>query len=249
MRGGRQAGRRVPEGLPAVPRKGPAAAGQRRVAAGQGEVRQEARTGTRRRADGRGRCWPTPRPSSSASSATCTSSPASFGAATSRRSRCRPTTTQGRHATIAAGARRRGPGARQAGGPDARRAGDRGRDQAVHRRERHPAPARARPLPDHRDARVPAGQLDGLHELGPAARPEGRRASTPSARRPRTGTPQRVKSFLEEYNRHMLQILTIHEAYPGHYVQLEYANRNPSLIRRCWARACSSKAGPSTPSR
>src|SRR5256884_2991086 len=30
----------------------------------------------------------------------------------------------------------------------------------------------------------------------------------------------------------MLQILTIHEAYPGHYVQLEYSNRNPSLIRR-----------------
>jgi uncharacterized protein (DUF885 family) len=41
-----------------------------------------------------------------------------------------------------------------------------------------------------------------------------------------------VKSFLEEYNEHMLQILTIHEAYPGHYVQLEYANRNPSLIRK-----------------
>jgi uncharacterized protein (DUF885 family) len=40
------------------------------------------------------------------------------------------------------------------------------------------------------------------------------------------------KTFLEEYNRHMLQILTIHEAYPGHFVQLEYANRNPSLIRR-----------------
>jgi uncharacterized protein (DUF885 family) len=30
----------------------------------------------------------------------------------------------------------------------------------------------------------------------------------------------------------MLQILTIHEAYPGHYVQMEYANRNPSLIRK-----------------
>ena len=30
----------------------------------------------------------------------------------------------------------------------------------------------------------------------------------------------------------MLQILTIHEAYPGHYVQLEYANRCPSLIRK-----------------
>lgn len=42
----------------------------------------------------------------------------------------------------------------------------------------------------------------------------------------------RVRSYLEEYNRHMLQILTIHEAYPGHYVQLEYANRNPSPIRK-----------------
>ena len=42
----------------------------------------------------------------------------------------------------------------------------------------------------------------------------------------------KVKSFLEEYNRHMLQILTIHEAYPGHYVQMEYANRSPSLIRK-----------------
>lgn len=43
---------------------------------------------------------------------------------------------------------------------------------------------------------------------------------------------ERVQSFLEEYNRHMLQILSIHEAYPGHYVQLEYSNRCPSLIRR-----------------
>ena len=43
---------------------------------------------------------------------------------------------------------------------------------------------------------------------------------------------RRVKSFLEEYNRHMLQVLTIHEAYPGHYVQLEYSNRTRSLIRR-----------------
>lgn len=42
----------------------------------------------------------------------------------------------------------------------------------------------------------------------------------------------RVLSFLEEYNSHLLQVLTIHEAYPGHYVQLEYSNRNPSLIRR-----------------
>jgi uncharacterized protein (DUF885 family) len=42
----------------------------------------------------------------------------------------------------------------------------------------------------------------------------------------------RAQSFLQEYNHAMLQILTIHEGYPGHYVQLEYANRCPSLIRR-----------------
>ena len=45
-------------------------------------------------------------------------------------------------------------------------------------------------------------------------------------------TAQRTQSLLREYNRHMLQILTIHEAYPGHYVQLEYSARAPSLLRR-----------------
>lgn len=49
---------------------------------------------------------------------------------------------------------------------------------------------------------------------------------------PRDWDANRVRSFMKEYNRHMLQILTIHEAYPGHYVQLEYSNRNPSLIRK-----------------
>lgn len=42
----------------------------------------------------------------------------------------------------------------------------------------------------------------------------------------------RREAFFGEYNKAMLQILTIHEAYPGHYVQLEYANRHPSLIRK-----------------
>jgi uncharacterized protein (DUF885 family) len=49
---------------------------------------------------------------------------------------------------------------------------------------------------------------------------------------PREWDERRVKTYLEEYNRHMLQILTIHEAYPGHYVQLGYGNRCPSLIRK-----------------
>jgi uncharacterized protein (DUF885 family) len=45
-------------------------------------------------------------------------------------------------------------------------------------------------------------------------------------------TPERVESYFREYNRQMLRILTIHEAYPGHYVQLEYSNRCPSFLRR-----------------
>ena len=49
---------------------------------------------------------------------------------------------------------------------------------------------------------------------------------------PADWTPRQVASYLEEYNRSMLKILTIHEAYPGHYVQLAYSNRHPSLIRR-----------------
>ena len=45
-------------------------------------------------------------------------------------------------------------------------------------------------------------------------------------------TPEQAQSLLEEYNQHMLQVLTIHEAYPGHYVQLEYSNRAKSPIRK-----------------
>lgn len=44
--------------------------------------------------------------------------------------------------------------------------------------------------------------------------------------------PERRETFFREYNSAMLQILTIHEAYPGHYVQLAYSNRNPSLVRK-----------------
>lgn len=43
---------------------------------------------------------------------------------------------------------------------------------------------------------------------------------------------KKVESYLGEYNKAMLKILSIHEGYPGHYVQLEYSNRCPSLIRR-----------------
>jgi hypothetical protein len=49
---------------------------------------------------------------------------------------------------------------------------------------------------------------------------------------PRDWDRTKVESYLAEYNRPMLQILTIHEAYPGHFVQLDYSNRYPSLIRK-----------------
>jgi uncharacterized protein (DUF885 family) len=49
---------------------------------------------------------------------------------------------------------------------------------------------------------------------------------------PRDWDARRVASYFEEYNRSMLKILSIHEGYPGHYVQLEHANRHPSLIRK-----------------
>lgn len=40
-----------------------------------------------------------------------------------------------------------------------------------------------------------------------------------------------AESFLREYNQYTLQILNIHEAIPGHYVQLIHANKSPSLIQ------------------
>ncbi len=40
-----------------------------------------------------------------------------------------------------------------------------------------------------------------------------------------------AESFLREYNYYTLQILSIHEAVPGHYVQLMHANMQPSIIK------------------
>ncbi|MCZ2131412.1 MAG: DUF885 domain-containing protein [Bacteroidia bacterium] len=48
-------------------------------------------------------------------------------------------------------------------------------------------------------------------------------------------TPARAESHLREYNHYILQILNIHEAIPGHYTQLVYANQNPSLVKSIFA--------------
>jgi uncharacterized protein (DUF885 family) len=44
-------------------------------------------------------------------------------------------------------------------------------------------------------------------------------------------TPEQAESYLREYNNYTIQILCMHEAIPGHYVQLIYANQSPSLIK------------------
>ena len=43
---------------------------------------------------------------------------------------------------------------------------------------------------------------------------------------------EQTASFLREYNLHALRSVGIHEAYPGHYVQLAFAQRHPRLLRR-----------------
>jgi uncharacterized protein (DUF885 family) len=50
---------------------------------------------------------------------------------------------------------------------------------------------------------------------------------------PSDWTKGRVESFFREYNNYMLQVLTIHEAMPGHYLQLAHANKfkAPTLVR------------------
>jgi uncharacterized protein (DUF885 family) len=50
---------------------------------------------------------------------------------------------------------------------------------------------------------------------------------------PEDWPPERVDSFFREYNDSMLQEVTIHEAMPGHYLQLAHANRfrAPTLVR------------------
>lgn len=42
---------------------------------------------------------------------------------------------------------------------------------------------------------------------------------------PRDWTPERAETFFREYNDYMLLNLTIHEAMPGHYLQIAHANR------------------------
>jgi uncharacterized protein (DUF885 family) len=44
-------------------------------------------------------------------------------------------------------------------------------------------------------------------------------------------TEKQVRSFLREYNTYSINDLTIHEAMPGHFLQLAHSNRYPSMLR------------------
>lgn len=48
---------------------------------------------------------------------------------------------------------------------------------------------------------------------------------------PADWTSEQVRSFLREYNDYSLRELTIHEAMPGHYLQIAISNRFPSTLR------------------
>jgi uncharacterized protein (DUF885 family) len=52
---------------------------------------------------------------------------------------------------------------------------------------------------------------------------------------PSDWTPKRAESFYREYNRSMLANLTVHEAMPGHFLQLMHNNRFPSTLRAVFA--------------
>ena len=48
---------------------------------------------------------------------------------------------------------------------------------------------------------------------------------------PEEWTAKQIHSYLREYNQRSVHNLTIHEAMPGHFVQLAHSNRYPSMLR------------------
>jgi len=60
---------------------------------------------------------------------------------------------------------------------------------------------------------------------------EGQKSFYAVAPLPSDWTDEQVNSFLREYNLLSIQDLTIHEAMPGHHLQLSLSNRYPSVLR------------------
>ncbi len=66
---------------------------------------------------------------------------------------------------------------------------------------------------------------------GPGPLDKGLRAYYAIAPLPEDWDEDQVASFLREYNLYSIHDLTIHEAMPGHYLQLSLSNRYPSTLR------------------
>ena len=52
---------------------------------------------------------------------------------------------------------------------------------------------------------------------------------------PKAWSAARVDSYLRDFNDYEMQILSIHEAVPGHYVQFRYDAQVPSIVRRAFS--------------
>ena len=102
--------------------------------------------------------------------------------------------------------------------------------------------ARARQPASDSHARVHARQSTpvGGFNPAPALEPQLGRLLLGHADSRRPGRRTRVDSKLREYNFYKLKLLTIHEAMPGHYVQLEIANDVAAASR---AACCASVFG------
>ena len=86
-------------------------------------------------------------------------------------------------------------------------------------------PVRVGEMPEYRRG-VAVAYCDSSGPL--EAKPETIFAISPP---PSDWPPERVRSFFREYNESMLADLTVHEAMPGHYLQLMHSNRFPSKLR------------------
>ena len=84
----------------------------------------------------------------------------------------------------------------------------------------HDDPVEVIPMPEI-DRGVAVAYCDSPGPLEPAPLPTFI-AVSPT---PADWTPQRVASFYREYNRHMVHNLMVHEAMPGHYLQLQHSRR------------------------
>jgi uncharacterized protein (DUF885 family) len=63
---------------------------------------------------------------------------------------------------------------------------------------------------------------------------------------PKDWSKERKESFFREYNNYMIRDLTVHEAMPGHFLQIAHANEfhAPTLVRAIFRAGRLSKAGP-----